>query len=158
MTSPGSSVIVRDAKATTVATSKIISAVVESCHVSPLTDDHRRRAWGSSISSVVTTTGPIGAKPSEPLARSHWRSSRCRSRMVMSLRIVYPKITSRASARPMRDARRPITAASSHSRSSISVAIGRTTVPCGSATAFANLLNSIGYGGGSIDCSRQWSW
>ena len=45
-------------------------------------------APGSPSSSAVTTAGPIGAKPSEPFARSHWRSSRWRSRIVTSLRIV----------------------------------------------------------------------
>ena len=53
--------------------------------------DARAQARGplaAPSSSRVTIAGPMGANPSDPLARSHWRSSRCRSRMVTSFMIV----------------------------------------------------------------------
>ncbi len=121
-----------------------MSAVLESCHVSPLTRELIARFAGSPISSRVTIAGPSGAKPSEPFARSHCRSSRWRSRAVMSLRIVNPKTWSMARATDTREARQPMTTASSASRSSISVARGRRTGMPGSLIALGNFANSIG--------------
>jgi hypothetical protein len=49
MRSPGSRVIVRETNASSVTTSKTISAVLESCQVSPMTDERSPRRCGQLV-------------------------------------------------------------------------------------------------------------
>ena len=87
-TSPGSSVMTREMKATSAAEAKRKSRVVPSCRGAPLTRDCTRRASGSR---PRTTAGPTGQKVSKPLARVHCPSFFWRSRAVTSFRAVTPK-------------------------------------------------------------------
>ena len=66
MRSPGSSVITLEMKATSCATEKIMSSVVESCLETPLWRVRMRSARGSKS---VARKGPTGQKVSNPLAR-----------------------------------------------------------------------------------------
>jgi len=53
------------------ATPKIMSAVEDSCMVSPLRSSHSGRACGSGTSSAVTSQGPMGQKPGADLPLTH---------------------------------------------------------------------------------------
>ena len=70
---------------------------------------------GSSISSAVTMTGPIGAKVSKVLPMVHWLVAIWKSRALTSLRMVYPKTCSRQRASGMCRPPLPITTANSAS-------------------------------------------
>ena len=70
------------------ATPNTISAVFESCTVSPFTRVRRPSACGSGNSSAVTITGPIGQNVSRLLPRTHCPSPNCRSRAETSLATV----------------------------------------------------------------------
>ena len=67
MISPDSSVMPVVKVAMQLAISKIMSPVLESCTVAPFRRSWMRRAWGSGISSAVTSHGPMGAEPSRLL-------------------------------------------------------------------------------------------
>jgi hypothetical protein len=90
MMSPGSSVIVRESQATVSATPKIISAVFPSCTTSPLIRVRRPSACRSSISSIVTSAGPQGAKVSTALPEVRSGFWSCRSRALTSLNGIAP--------------------------------------------------------------------
>ncbi len=72
MTSPGSSTVYWDRCQIRYATSKIMSAVLESWRGSPLTQERSRSACGSPISSAVTSHGPSGLNVSQDLPLDHW--------------------------------------------------------------------------------------
>ena len=69
MTVPGRRVVEPERKAMRVGTSKIMSAVLESCMVWPLRMVRMRSALGLGISSRVTMAGPRGQKVSKVLPR-----------------------------------------------------------------------------------------
>src|SRR6187431_3051172 len=71
MTVPGGSVVLPLRYSISAGTSKIMSAVVESCTRSPLSNVEIRRRFGSGISSVVTRHGPSGANVSKNFPRHH---------------------------------------------------------------------------------------
>ena len=70
--SPGSSVANSEITLTSVATSKIISSVDDSCTTWPLRIVRSVRSCGSASSSVVTSTGPTGVDASQAFPWSHW--------------------------------------------------------------------------------------
>ena len=72
MTSPGSSTMNWLRYHTTCAAEKIMSAVLPSCMVSPLTLSDSDSACTSSISSGVTSHGPSGLNVSHDLPLTHW--------------------------------------------------------------------------------------
>jgi len=84
----GSSVIPAERSAMIRATEKIMSPVLLSCFLTPLTDSCRRKRCGSGISSVVTITGPIGQLASRDFPLNHWAVRYWRSRAETSLKTV----------------------------------------------------------------------
>ena len=76
MTSPGSSVIQREAKEMISSGLKIMSAVEPCCQVLPLTLSVISRSFGSGFTeSVVVMYGPHAAKPSPHLPFSQSKKS-----------------------------------------------------------------------------------
>ena len=71
ITSPGSSRHTWLMKLTILAQENTISFVDEFCRSSPLTVQPMARAFGSRISSVVTSQGPQGENVSNDLADTH---------------------------------------------------------------------------------------
>ena len=84
-TSPGARVMVWLITLISSATPKTISEVEESCTTSPLRVHRIPSCCGSGTSSAVTSTGPIGRKPSIAFPRVHCPPERCRSRADRSL-------------------------------------------------------------------------
>ena len=114
-TMPGSRVATVDRWAIIWAMVKIMSAVVPSWRNSPLTRVRTARAWGSAISSAVTSHGPIGPWVSKLLPSIIVGVARCQSRTLTSLTTVYPATTSRACSTGTWRHRCPITTPSSPS-------------------------------------------
>ena len=83
--SPGSRVMIEEAKAISCSMWKTISRVEAIWRISPLTWQVIIRSAGSSSVSIH---GPRGQKVSKPLPRVHCPSRRCRSRAVTSLPMV----------------------------------------------------------------------
>ena len=88
ITSPGSSVMRREAKAITSATGKIISLVRADCTVRPETRVRRPRSWGSGTASAVRSAGPRGQKVSQDFPMKCWPRTFWKSRALTSLAAV----------------------------------------------------------------------
>jgi len=93
MTSPGRRVMALEVYAINSAIEKTICEVRPCCTRPPLTTHETSKSEGSI---AVSIHGPKGAKVSNPLARPHCPSRRCRSRAVTSLAQVKPSTTSSA--------------------------------------------------------------
>ena len=85
--SPGYSVMPADSISISVGMSKIKSLVLASWRSSPLTQQCTSVSW-PSISSALTSHGPIGQKVSKDLPSSHCEWRPCQSRAVTSLTMV----------------------------------------------------------------------
>ncbi len=85
ITSPASSVKLCEQKLISSATPKIISEVLESWTISPLTFVVSLRFCGSS---TWTSSEPSGQNVSSDFARTHCPSANCRSRALTSLATV----------------------------------------------------------------------
>ena len=69
--SPGSSVITDERYSSSAGTSNTNWFVLESCKVRPFNSNRMRRLFGSGISSLETSSGPIGPNVSKVLPIVH---------------------------------------------------------------------------------------
>ena len=96
---------------------KIICDVLLDCFSMPLSRKRIASVCGLGTSCVEIIHGPIGQVSSRDFPLNHCPCERCRSRAVISLRQVYPKMTSCAFVSLTSRQRCPITTASSASKS-----------------------------------------
>ena len=131
-------------------TSKIMSAVEESCLGSPFTQLRNCRA-PCSTSSGVTNQGPSGLKPGAHLPLLHCppETSSWKARSDRSSATAKPATWSRLCTGESRyEARRPMTSASSTSQSVLSLPGGIVTGSSGPLIVFGVLRNTTGFFGG----------